>query len=170
MLGELIEPDSASGVARRVGLPRQQVNYHLRELEKEGLVQFVEERRKGNCLERVVRASAHSYVISPEVLGALGKTPAERQDRFSIGYLVSLAARMIRDLSLLKQRAEQANKRLATLAIETEIRFASAADRTAFAEDLTQAIATLAAKYNHATASGGRDFRIVTSVYPTFKE
>ena len=57
ILEQLSEPDSAAGVARRLDLPRQQVTYHLRELEQAGLVDFVEERRKGNCIERVVRAA-----------------------------------------------------------------------------------------------------------------
>ena len=49
---ELTEPDSASGVARRLSLPRQQVNYYVRDLEKTGLVSFVEERGRtdGRCL------------------------------------------------------------------------------------------------------------------------
>src|SRR5579862_8354674 len=58
ILEGLAEPDSAAGVARRLGLPRQRVNYHLHELEKHELVRFVEERRKGNCVERIVRATA----------------------------------------------------------------------------------------------------------------
>ena len=42
---------------QRVGLPRQLVNYHLRTLERHGLVELVEERRKGNVMERIcVRA------------------------------------------------------------------------------------------------------------------
>jgi hypothetical protein len=49
-----------------LALPRQQVGYHLRALEQAGLVELVEERRKGNCIERIVRAAACSYVISPE--------------------------------------------------------------------------------------------------------
>src|ERR687897_3489675 len=74
LLAHLAEPDSASGLARRLRLPRQRINYHLRVLESAGLVELVEERRKGNCLERVVRATARSFVISPEALGGLGPT------------------------------------------------------------------------------------------------
>src|SRR5215472_3516465 len=88
ILEQLNEPDSAAGVARRLEMPRQQVSYHLRELEHAGLVELVEERRKGNCLERVVRAAARTYVISPEALGSLGATPEQRRDRFSLGYVV----------------------------------------------------------------------------------
>ena len=52
LLAQLREPASASGLAERFGLPRQKVNYHLRLLEQHGLVELVEERRKGNCTER----------------------------------------------------------------------------------------------------------------------
>ena len=48
LLAELVEPRSATGVAALLGLPRQQVNYHLKTLERHGLVELVEERRKGN--------------------------------------------------------------------------------------------------------------------------
>jgi len=167
ILAELAEPDSASGVARRIGLPRQQVNYHLRELEKAGLVDFIEERRRGNCMERVVRATARSYVISTEALGSLGDTPDEQSDRFSIAYLISLAARLIRDLATLRARAVDANKRVATLALETAIQFATAADRAQFAEDLAAAIAQLAAKYH---APSGRPFRVIAGVYPAISQ
>lgn len=163
ILAELAEPASASGVARRIGLPRQQVNYHLREMEKAGLIDFIEERRRGNCMERVVRVAARSYVISPEALGSLGDTPEEQSDRFSIAYLISLGARLIRDLATLRTRAAQANKRVATLGIETEIRFATASERAQFAEDLATALAQLAAKYH---SPSGRAFRVIAGAYP----
>ena len=42
LLAALAEPGSATTLAARVGLPRQKVNYHLRELERHGLVELVE--------------------------------------------------------------------------------------------------------------------------------
>ena len=65
LLEGLSEPDSSAGLARRLGIPRQKVNYHLRELEREGFVELFEERRKGNCIERVVRATAREFLIAP---------------------------------------------------------------------------------------------------------
>ena len=167
ILERLAEPNSAAGIARDLGLPRQQVGYHLRELEHAGLVEFVEERRKGNCLERVVRAAAQSFVISPDALGKLGAAPAERRDRFSIGYLVGLAARAIRDLAAICARAEQAGKRVSTLAFEVDILFASAESRSRFADELADSVARLAAKYHDETAPGGRRFRLFGGIYPT---
>jgi DNA-binding transcriptional ArsR family regulator len=126
ILGQLAQPDSAAGVAKRLKLPRQTVNYHLRELEKDGFVEFIEQRPKGNCLERVVRATARSYVISPVALGALGLEASEVRDRFSAAYLVSTAARTIRDVTILRQRAGKEGKKIATLTVETEVRFRNA--------------------------------------------
>jgi DNA-binding transcriptional ArsR family regulator len=148
ILEQLAEPDSAAGVARRLDLPRQQVSYHLRELEHAGLVELVEERRKGNCPERLVRAAARTYLISPEALGSLGATPEQRRDRFSLDYLVQLAARAIRDLAVMCRRAEKAGKRISTMALEVELRFASAEARNGFAEELAQEVAPLTAKYH----------------------
>lgn len=167
LLGALAEPDSASGLARRLGLPRQRVNYHLRELEKVGLVRLVEERKKGNCTERVVAAVARSYLISPEVLGPLGADPDRVEDRFSSAYLVALAARAIRELAVLRERADRAGRKVATLSLHTEVRFASAEDRNAFAEDLANAVAELVREYH--TPGGdesGRLYRFLLGGYP----
>src|SRR5919199_6783002 len=81
LLAALAEPGSAATLAARVGLPRQKVNYHLRALERHGLVELVEERRKGNMTERVMRASAASYVISPNALAAVAPDPDRAPDQ-----------------------------------------------------------------------------------------
>lgn len=169
ILEELAEPASASGLARRLKLPRQKLNYHLRALEKHGLAELVEERRRGNCTERVLRASARSYLISPAALGALGADPERVQDRFSSSYLIAIAARIIRELAVMQEEAAKAQKRLATLTLQTEIRFASAQQRHRFAEELAQSMADLTAKYHDGEAEGGRSFRFVMGVYPKVK-
>jgi len=166
LLENLRQPESASGLARRLRLPRQKVNYHLRELEKARLVELVEERRKGNCIERVVRATARYYLINPAALGKLAADPAELQDRFSSAYLVAVAARAIGDLATLRQRAERAGKRLATFTLESQVRFASAADRSAFTEELANQLARLVAKYHEEKTPGGRRFQFFLGAYP----
>jgi DNA-binding transcriptional ArsR family regulator len=166
ILEGLRQPESASGIARRLGLPRQKVNYHLRELEKGGFVELVEERRRGNCTERVVRATARSYLISPEALGALGSDPEKIQDRFSAAYLVATAGQAVREVGEMQGRAAQAGKRLATLTLASEVRFASADKRNAFTEELAMALAGLAAKYHDEGAPEGRRFRFFVGGYP----
>jgi len=167
LLEGLVEPDSAAGLARRLGLPRQQVNYHVRELEKAGFVELVEERQRGNCTERVLRATARRYVISPEVLGELGADAGDLVDHFSSSYLVVAAARAIRELAELRPAADEAGQRLATMTLESEIRFATATDRDAFGRELSDAVARLIVKYHDARAGGGRCFRLLLAAYPS---
>jgi DNA-binding transcriptional ArsR family regulator len=166
LLEALAEPDSAAGLARRFDLPRQRLNYHLKELERSGLVKLVEERRKGNCIERVVRATARAYTISPEVLGGLAEARGQIADRLSATYLVAVASRAIRELGALLARAAAARKRVATLTFDTEIRFASAEARADFADELGAAMARLASKYHDPSATAGRTFRVIAGAYP----
>jgi len=162
----LREPKSAAGVARLLGLPRQRVGYHVRALEKQGLVHLVGERRNRGTVERLLQATARSYVVSPEALGPLGATRAEVQDRFSSAYQVAATARTLRDLAILQAGALKAGKKLPTLTLETEVRFASAEDQRAFAAELTEAVSLLAARYHRAESPEGRTFRFVFAGHP----
>jgi len=169
LLENLAEPSSAAGLARRLGLPRQRVNYHLRELEGQRLVELVEERRRGSCVERIYRRTGRAYVISTAALGRLGATPGEIQDRFSAGYQIALASQAVRDLGVLQAGAAAAGKKLPTFALETEVRFATAAQRHAFAEELTETVAALVRKYHDEAAPRGRTFRFYLGAHPRRK-
>jgi predicted ArsR family transcriptional regulator len=165
ILAILAEPGSSTTVAAVVGLPRQQVNYHLRTLERHKLVRFIEERPKRGLTERVMRATARTYALSPSMLGKNAADPA-RTDRLSSRYLIAVAARMVGEVADLARRADEARKPLATLAIDGEIRFASAADRAAFTAELTAAVNALAAKYHDEQANRGRWHRVVVAAHP----
>ena len=166
ILDELREPSSATAVAKRLGVPRQKVNDHLRELEKAGFLEEVEQRRAGNCIERIVRAKATHYLINPEILGSLGADPESVEDRFSSTYLIALAAQTIRDVAALQEKAARASKRVATLSMQSDVRFANAAARAAFAEELANAVAKLISKYHDEEAAGGRTYRLIVGAYP----
>jgi DNA-binding transcriptional ArsR family regulator len=169
LLAELAEPGSASSLAGKVGLARQKVNYHLRTLEQHGLIELVAERRKGNMTERVMQATAASYVISPAALGAVAPDPRRAPDRLSARWLIAVAARTVREVGELLAGATRTGKRLATFAVDGEVRFASAADRAAFADELAQAVTALVGKYHDESAPGGRPHRVVVAVHPTPK-
>jgi DNA-binding transcriptional ArsR family regulator len=169
LLAELGEPGSATMLAAKVGLARQKVNYHLRELEAHGLVELVEERRKGNVTERMMRATAATYVISPLAMHALQPDPHRAPDRLSAQWLIAVAARLVSDVGSLVNGATRAGKRVATFAMDGEVRFATANDRAAFAQELTDAVTTLVGKYHDEHAKGGRTHRIVVAVHPSTK-
>ena len=160
VLSALREPGSATTVAAALGETRQKVNYHLRSLEELGLVQLVEDRPRRGLTEHVVVASARAYVLSPDLLGDSAADPASL-DRLSSNYVLALASRVVREVADLARRARAADKPLATLAVDTDIRFASAADRAEFARELTSSISALAARYHDEHAPSGRWHRVV---------
>ena len=163
LLAELVEPGSAAVLAARVGLGRQKVNYHLGALEAHGLVELAEERKRGGITERVLQATAAAYVVSPAALGSSAADPDETPDRLSARYLVALAGRLVREVGELARRATATGRRLPTLAIDTEIRFRSAEDRAAFADELTATVIDLASRYHH---DDGRPHRLVVAAHP----
>ena len=166
LLSELAEPASAATLATRVGLARQKVNYHLKSLETHGLVRLAHKRKWGGLTERLLVATAASYVVSPGALGPVAVDPDREVDRLSANYLIALGARVIREVGDLIRRAHKTGKRLATLSVDTEVRFRSATDRAEFTNELTEAVAKLVSKYHDASAPGGRTHRLVVVAHP----
>ncbi|MCC7022385.1 MAG: helix-turn-helix domain-containing protein [Thermomicrobiales bacterium] len=166
LLAELAEPASAAALASRLGVPRQKLNYHLRALEAHDLVREAEIRRWGGIKERLLIASAASYIVSPAALGPAAADPARAADHLSASYLIALAGRVVREVGSLLRLAKRAGKPLATLSIDTEIRFRSAADRAAFSNELIQMATSLAARYHDEAAPGGRAHRLVIVAHP----
>jgi len=166
ILSAFREPESSAGVARTLGLPRQRVGHHVRALEAAGLLTYVGERRKRNCVERLLQATARSYVLAPQLLGELGMTAAEAHDRFSSTYLLAAATRVLQEVSALRPRAEAAGKKLPTLTLQTEVRFASARSQNEFLEELLAAFSELVTRHHKPDAPGGRTFRISLLGHP----
>lgn len=167
LLAELAsEPASAAGVAVRIGLPRQKVGYHLNALADQGLVVEVDQRRHGGLTERIFAASAASYVVSPAAMGEAGTDPGRVGDRLSASYLIALAARAVREVGALVRGASAAERPLPTLSIDADVRFRSAAERDAFADELAGAVRSLAGRYHDEAAAGGRWYRIVALAHP----
>ncbi|MGH8876768.1 MAG: winged helix-turn-helix domain-containing protein [Stackebrandtia sp.] len=166
LLSELTEPASAAALARRLEQPRQKINYHLRSLEQHGLVEQVDERRKGNVMERLLRATSKSYVISPSVMGAVEPDPANAPDRLSATWLLAIASRLVREVGELIAGSRREGKRLASYALEGKVRFASPRDRAAFTAELTEAVTALVSKYHDESAPAGREHRVVAALHP----
>jgi hypothetical protein len=109
-------------------------------------------------------------VISPAALDGVQPDPARSPDRLSARWLIAVTARAVRDVGQLVAGATKARKRLATFAMDGEIRFRSAADRAAFAEELATAITSLVSKYHDEGAERGRDHRVIVAVHPSLKD
>jgi DNA-binding transcriptional ArsR family regulator len=166
ILGLLRQPRSAADIARTLGTSRQRVAYHVRALRRDRLVETAVTRRKGNCVERLLRITARVHTLAPELVGALGADPQTIQDRFSSAYLGAVAARVARDVTTLERRARDVGKKLPTLTLHSTVRFASPSDQHAFAEELTRDLTQLVARYNNDSAENGRAFTVVAAAYP----
>jgi DNA-binding transcriptional ArsR family regulator len=159
LLAELAEPASAAALAERVGSTRQKVNYHLRALEAQGLVTPAGERRHGGLVERLLVATAASYVVSPVALGAACPDPARATDRLGARYLISLAARVVAEVGALVRRSQTAP----TFALDAAVGLPSAAARVAFADDLARAVTAVVQRHH---VDGGRPHRLLVGAYP----
>lgn len=166
LLEQFREPHSAAEAARSLDVPRQRIGHHVRMLQQQGLLEQVGERRRGAFTERLLQTTARAWAISPRALGAIGMVPEEVRDRFSSEYLAVASARTLRDVGALREMADDQGKRLATLTLETEVRFATPADQAAFAEALTGAISELVARHHDEAAPRGRSFRFMIGGHP----
>ena len=155
-----------SNEAKTLGLSRQSVAYHVKQLEEHGFVELVREEARRGCTERIVRRTARYLVASPEVFGAQGFEPHKVKDKFSSAYLVAIASRMAREVGEAQAAADKSGKRLPTLSVDVEVRLANPEAREAFAEELLDTIAKLAAKYNDTQAPDGRTYRLVVGAHP----
>lgn len=160
----LSDPDSAAGIARRHGVSRQRVGYHMRALEAAGLLEQVGERQQRGCTEKLYRAKTLTYLLGPAA--GSDEAQAKIRDRFSWASLMNLLGRSLHDLTSLRRLADAQKKRLPTLAIESEVAFANPAARKAFTDELTTAVQNVIAKH-HDDSPDSRRYRLLLGAYPS---
>ena len=170
LLAELAEPGTATslaGQARRPSpepeLPPQGAGASRPGGARRGAEEGQHDGTRAPCDGTFVR-------ISPAALDGVQPDPSRAPDRLSARWLIAVTARAVRDVGQLVAGATKARKRLATFAMDGEIRFASAADRAAFAEELAAAVTSLVSKYHDETAPRGRDHRLIVAVHPSLKD
>jgi hypothetical protein len=162
LLEALRTPDSAAGVARKIGQSRQCVSYHLHELARVGLVEHAGERRKGNFVEQLYRSVARRFVVSAAFGWSRERLEAVLRDQASLSRLVALGERLTRDAAGLLDRALE-GEQVPSATVEAEVGFASAAERAEFVNEYLAAIGPLLRKYG---SREGDRFRLAVAVYP----
>src|SRR5919112_1505303 len=166
LLHLLDRPQSAPQLAKAMGMPRQRVLYHLRTLEAQRLVEAEDHGRVGRRIDRSYVRTATSYAIAPKALGGAAVDTRSIRDAFSSAYLSAVAGRALNDLAALGRAAAARGKRVPTLTLEADVRFATPSDQRRFADELTATFSTLAAKYHDPNAPQGRTFRVFACGYP----
>jgi DNA-binding transcriptional ArsR family regulator len=160
LLRLLREPSSATQLAATLELPRQRVNYHLRELEKAGLVELVEERQRRGFVERILRATSGAFVVDPDVMHG---EFTRMHDQYAAEHLVEVAAGTVRDVARMQNKADAAGKRLLTFTLEAEVRFAEPGDVHRFTDALTEAVRRTIEEFD---SPSGRAYRLVAGGHP----
>jgi predicted ArsR family transcriptional regulator len=165
-------PMSSTEMAGRLGLPRQRVNYHVRQLERARFLSRAERRLRRNMMEQRYVATARSYVIAPELLGALAPHASAVRDAASAAALFAIASRAQDDMIRVVADAEAQSKRVATLSLTADVRFESAEQRAAFTAALERAIVDIVAEHSlpYTRADGapptGRPYRLFLGCHP----
>ncbi len=164
ILDALRGPSTAAAVGRAIGQSRQNVAYHVRELEKVGLVRHVGQRQNGNFLEQVYETVAPTIVIAPaSTWGNPSARAAAMADQVSLGDLVRTGERLQRDSATLLDRAAFDGAEIPSASVTTEVRVAAEADRADFLQEHLDALAALARKHG---SRSGTPYRLVLAAYP----
>ena len=157
VLRQLAEPRSCPQVAAALCLTTQRVHYHVKVLERAGLVERVAERRVRAIAEGVYQAAARSYWLSAALVERLGGARASR-GAGSHEYLFGLAEELQADLGHL----ETAD---ATFGITAEVDLPE--DRRAeFLAEAQAAITALAERFGGAAGDARTTYRLRTACYP----
>ncbi|GED30516.1 MULTISPECIES: winged helix-turn-helix domain-containing protein [Brevibacillus] len=163
ILSRLTEPASAAEVARGINEIPQRVNYHLKALEKVGLVRKVGSRQVRNLVEVLYLAIARTYVLS-EALNWASDTVQQMKDQGALSHLVNTAERIKRDALALMERSDQ-EEQIPSATLDASIRLASAEQRSAFVEEYVQLVNQLVKKYQ-TQAQGQETYQVILAVYP----
>lgn len=163
ILSRLTEPASAAEVARNINEIPQRVNYHLKALEKVGLVKRVGTRQVRNLVEVLYQAIARTFVLS-ESLGWSEETVQKAKDQGSLAHLITTSERIKKDALLLMERSDR-NEVIPSATLDTSVQLENEETRNAFIRDYLSAVEKLIAKYE-SNGTPSEAYHVVLAVYP----
>jgi len=158
ILAALDEPDTATGLARRLGSTRQKINYHLRALEDAELVEVDEIRPRRGLTERVMRRTSDVVLVDPAAFDTSGLT---RSDVAGLNAVVALATEVIGQAARASLAARD-GARVAAVSLDTTVRHADPSALHSMLEQIGDGRA------RHASRAG-LSVRVATSVLPVLE-
>jgi DNA-binding transcriptional ArsR family regulator len=167
LLKRMVEPTTCSSLAEQLGETPQKLYYHVKTLERAGLVEKVDERRVGGIMEGLYQAAARAFWLSPRLVGQIGGRQRVHDDS-NLGYLLGLAEELQQDIGLLSRRI---TVDAPSLGLSAQIELNDAADREAFMQEVQGAIQQIAERYGARDAADRpadprRTFRLMVACYP----
>jgi DNA-binding transcriptional ArsR family regulator len=170
MLTMLAEPRTCGQLAEVFHTSPQKIYYHIKVLERAGLVVKVYEKRVRGIMEGYYQAAAESYWLAPELINKLG---GERRvnGQMSLGYVLGLAGQVQSEVApFLKHEGE-----VPSLGISAQVNLKHGSDRAEFLEELQNAVQKIAEKYGsledeEVNGGGEENFRLIFACYPRVSE
>jgi len=163
ILEVLREPGTAAGVARRLGQSRQSIGYHLKALERVGLVRPVGERRKGSFIEQLYQASARRFLVSARFAADPERLAAAFRDHVALAQLAQLGEELQRSAAEWIERGADSGEAIPSATVSADVRFADESARAAFLAEYVEGLKALLSKHGSAE---GEAYRVALAAYP----
>ncbi|PYI53944.1 winged helix-turn-helix domain-containing protein [Paenibacillus flagellatus] len=171
ILSHMREPVSAAEVGRAMGETPQRINYHLKALDKAGLVRRTGTRQVRNLVEVLYQAIAKTFVLS-DTLGFEPETVRRMKEDGSLSHLVQTSDKLKRDALRLLERSE-AGETVHSASLAATVKLAGERERQSFVQEYMEAVRLLTEKYGGAK-SGDEErpasYQLLVAVYPQIGE
>jgi DNA-binding transcriptional ArsR family regulator len=168
LLRALAEARTCPELADQFGRSPQQIYYHIKALEKAGLVEKVAEKRVRGTVEGHYQASARMYWLAPQLVGQVG-SERQGQDQMSLRFLLSLAQEIHEDIGRLGHDSVL-GKDVPSLGLSATVYLPDGRRRAAFLEEVQTAFQGIAEKYGLSDQAepgdSGGAFRLALACYP----
>lgn len=167
LLKLMVEPRSCNDMAEVVGESPQKVYYHVKILERAGLVEKTSEQRVRGIMQGFYQAKARAYWLSPHIVGRLGGR-RRAQDQMSLGFLLSLAEELQTQVAAL---AQQEREEVPSLGLAAQITLRDGNERAAFMQEVQSLFQALARKYGRQSPdpvveADDHTFQLMLACYP----
>lgn len=168
LLKRMDEPRTCPELAAAFDSTPQKIYYHVKALEKAGLVEKINEKRVRGVVEGYYQAKARSYWLAPHLVGQIGGEKTAR-DQGSLRFLLALAEEVADDVGRLGAKSESGVD-VPSLSLSAHIYLPDGRRRADFLTDVQQTFQELARKYgippDEADDLTGKMFRLILATYP----
>ncbi|HEX8228341.1 MAG TPA: helix-turn-helix domain-containing protein [Chloroflexia bacterium] len=169
ILKQMGEPRTCSELAAHFGESPQKIYYHVKAMEKAGLVVKTGERRVRGTVEGFYQAKARTYWLAPHLVSQVGGERLARE-QLSLGMLLSLAEEIQEDIGHL---AHETAREVPSLGLSAYIQL-PVDTRARFLQEVQEVFQGLARKYGLVSGNApeqeqghaGETFRLVLACYP----
>jgi DNA-binding transcriptional ArsR family regulator len=163
ILAQLKKPSSATEVAKKLKETPQRINYHLKALEKVGLVSRVGTRQVRNLVEVLYQSIARTFLLAESL--SIGKETIQKmKDQGSLLHLIHTSERMKKDALHLMEKSDQ-NEVIPSASLQMQVNLADELTREQFVADYVAMVEDLVKKYQHKN-DHAHPYQVLLAVYP----